>query len=129
MEHPTWEFCARNLFVNQAEKEHVEGKNTKDCSPSRQDQKYIFFRDCAENSWIKLSTQWLIMRQSARSLIPLSTKAPSTLLPCGASNHSSPCSEETSSPRSTPGRKGLAALWRARMEGKVARVERLFSWG
>ena len=68
-------------FVNQAEKKHVEGKNTKDCNPSRQDQKYIFFRDCAENSWIKLSTQWLIMRQSARSLIPLSQRHPAPCCP------------------------------------------------
>ena len=119
----------KEFVVNQAEKEHVEGKNMKDCSPSRQDQKYIFFGDCAENSWIKPSTQWLIIRQTARSLIPFSTKAPGTLLPCGTSSHSSPGSEEASSPRSTPGQKGLAALRRARMEGEVVNVERLFSWG
>lgn len=107
----------------------LKARIQKDCSPSRQDQKYIFFRDCAENSWIKLSTQWLIMRQTARGLIPFITKAPGTLLPCGTSNPSSAGSEETSSPRSTPGRRGLAALWRARMEGKVVNVERLLSWG
>lgn len=32
----------KEFVVNLAEKEHVEGKNMKDCSPSRQDQKYIF---------------------------------------------------------------------------------------
>ena len=113
-------FKSCQFVVNQAEKENVEGKNMKDCSPNRQDQGCIFYRLCREfldqasNSVADYKTSYEESNSFSHKGI-WDPAAPWNLQPPVLHAQRRPCTPG-------PGWKGLTALWRAGMEGKVINV-------